>query len=149
MSNAPSPDTGWHVANARRYPRIRRAAKALISSSSRVFLVKERHADGRSFWTLPGGGVRTNETLVGGLRRELLEELCCEPVVRDVVSSFWYVHESTHDVVSLNTVFACHLPSTADPDRSEGIVDSRWVDPTNPPSGTLLQIRQLIDRLEV
>jgi len=37
--------------------RRRRGAKALVATDRRVLLIRERHADGTAFWTLPGGGL--------------------------------------------------------------------------------------------
>ncbi len=41
--------------------RYRTGAKALVTSAAKVLLVRERHADGQPFWTLPGGGVHSHE----------------------------------------------------------------------------------------
>ena len=53
---------------------VRRGSKALITAGDRLLLVKERHADGTSFWTLPGGGVEPAESMEAALRRELAED---------------------------------------------------------------------------
>lgn len=123
--------------------RLRTGAKALVTASERALLVKERHADGSTFWTLPGGGVRDREWPVDGLRRELAEELSCRAVVGDPVADFWYHHQST-DAVTRYEVFACSLLSSPTPALEEGILDSRWVDPESPPATTLPQVRQVI-----
>jgi 8-oxo-dGTP diphosphatase len=146
MSNAPVPAIEPIAETPDHEPRFRRAVRALISSSSGILLVEERHADGRPFWTLPGGGVRSEERLLDGLRRELQEELGCKPVVDDVVSSFLYAHESTRGMVSFNTVFSCRIPSAIAPVRSEGIVDATWADPEDLPPATLPQVQCLLDR---
>lgn len=134
---ADSPDT-----HAR--PSVRRGAKAMISSSSRVLLVRERHSDGRSFWTLPGGGVRPRESLVAGLRRELLEELRCDAVVGEPVAAFWYAHRCSVADASRYTVFSCAVDATVRPARSEGILAAKWVAPGRLPVGTIPQVRRLL-----
>lgn len=53
-------------------PRIRVAA--LIEEAGRVLLVRHLK-EGRSYWMLPGGGVRHGESLHDALVRELKEEL--------------------------------------------------------------------------
>jgi ADP-ribose pyrophosphatase YjhB (NUDIX family) len=123
---------------------IRRGAKAIVSSSSRVLLVRERHSDGETFWTLPGGGVRSQESLVDGLRRELVEELRCDPVVEAPVSSFWYVHRGPPRTCSHYTAFSCSVVAGVCPVRSEGILEVAWVDPAEPPASTLPQVRHLL-----
>jgi 8-oxo-dGTP pyrophosphatase MutT (NUDIX family) len=125
-------------------PSARRGAKALVSSPSRVLLVRERHADGEPFWTLPGGGVHPRERLADAVRRELDEELGCVAVVGDPVSRFWYAHRSSPSKVSVYTVFDCTVASDVQPVRSEGVLESRWVDPDRPPAGTLPQVRNLL-----
>jgi 8-oxo-dGTP diphosphatase len=124
---------------------VRLGAKALVSSSDRVLLVRERHADGRPFWTLPGGGVEPSESLIDALRRELREELRAECVVGGVTSAFWYAHRSPSRPASIYTVFACSLLSPARPVGREGILAARWVDPDRPPAGTLLQVRRVLE----
>jgi 8-oxo-dGTP diphosphatase len=124
--------------------RVRRGAKALIPSSDRYLLVAERHADGSPFWTLPGGGVHPHESLAGGLRRELREELSCGCLVGGRVTRLPYVHSSLDSTVSLYTVFECRLLSEATPVPAEGVVAVRWVDPSDPPATTLPQVRQVL-----
>jgi 8-oxo-dGTP pyrophosphatase MutT (NUDIX family) len=124
--------------------RLRPGAKALVASSDRCLLVEERHADGTPFWTLPGGGVQSHESPVAGLRREVREELSCRCLVGDRVTRHAYVHSSLESTVTLYTVFECRLLSEATPDPTEGVVSVRWVDPADPPPGTLPQVRQTL-----
>jgi len=123
----------------------RAGAKALVTSGTHVLLVRERHVDGSSFWTLPGGGVCAHESPTEGLRRELVEELRCQSRVTDPVSTFWYVHESLEETVSVYTVFECSLLSEPVPNHDEGVFESRWVDPESPPPGTLPQVQYVCE----
>ena len=122
---------------------IRTGAKALVTSASKVLLIKERHADGSPFWTLPGGGVHPTEAQSDGLERELVEELNCSSRVGTPVTQFCYVHDSLESTVSVYTVYETALLSDPVPDTSEGIYDCRWVDPARLPHGTLPQVRHV------
>ncbi|MGM0370900.1 MAG: NUDIX hydrolase [Halobacteriota archaeon] len=144
MSNSLPAAAGLGSAAARPGPSVRRGAKAFITSGSRVLLVRERHADGRGFWTLPGGGARPREPLTDAVRRELDEELDCVAVVGSPVSRFWYAHVSRPSTVSVYTVFDCAVASEVNPVRSEGVLESRWVDPDRPPARTLPQVRHIL-----
>jgi 8-oxo-dGTP diphosphatase len=146
MANQP---TSAESSTAEQLPstiRLRDGAKALITGSEGVLLIKERHADGTPFWTLPGGGVHAHETLAEGLRREMAEELHCTCRVADRVTEFWYAHDSLDGVISRYAVFDCSLLSTITPDDDEGICELRWAPPTDPPAGTLPQVRQVCRR---
>lgn len=129
-------------------PPLRRGAKAVVTSAERVLLVKERHSDGQPFWTLPGGGLRPHESLSDGLRRELSEELDCDALIGPALCGFWYAHRSAAPRVSVYTVFACHVLEDVKPVRREGIVDVRWVSPTDPPPATLLPVRAVLEEVD-
>ncbi|MBX0322672.1 NUDIX domain-containing protein [Halomicroarcula sp. F13] len=123
--------------------RLRDGAKGLVTSASKVLLVRERHADGTPFWTLPGGGVHRSECPTEGLRRELAEELNCRAHIGRPVTTFWYAHDSLDDTVSAYTVFDCALLSEPDADQREGVFECRWVDPETLPASTLPQVRHV------
>lgn len=144
MEDHPAQPTDPAVASDSSTVTVRRGAKALIGSSSRVLLVRERHADGRDFWTLPGGGVQSDESAEEGLRRELVEEIQCPAIVDAPVSEFWYPHRSSPGTVSQYTVFSCSVVSTPQPVRSEGILETAWIDPAKLPPRTLPEIRQFL-----
>lgn len=142
FSSQPTPqrtDTTAATATA-----VRRGAKAVVASASGTLLVKERHDDGRAFWTLPGGGVEAGESPAAGLERELREELRCDSVVGDAVSSFWYAHASSPGVVSRYVVFACRLFSEVQPVWGEGVLDAAWMAPDDLPPTALPQVRYLV-----
>lgn len=136
--------TGEDRADLGRQLSIRRGTKALISMSRRVLLVKEQHADGSSFWTLPGGGVDSDESLVECLARELFEELRCYTLIDEPIATIWYAHLSSQYTFSAYTVFECSLLSTARSNGNEGIEEYKWVLPSDLPSSTLPQVRYLI-----
>lgn len=127
---------------------VRTGAKALFSSRSRVLLVEERRADGSTFWTLPGGGVKPTESLRDGLHRELREELRCAARLSEEVDSCLYRHRTQSDTVTQYTVLAGTLLSPPDPNPSENVVDYEWVDPKHPPEKTLRPIQHVIQDSE-
>lgn len=126
-------------------PKLRYGAKALLSTTERVLIIKERHADGSPFWTLPGGGTEPGESLRETLHRELTEELRCRATVIGPVTSFCYAHSGCSGRMSQYTVFDCRLRSSAIPNVVEGIYESRWVRADQIPTTTLPQVRQLIE----
>ena len=126
-------------------PQVRRGAKALITATDRVLLVKESRSNGTQFWTLPGGGVEPHESPSSALQRELAEELCCRVSVGEQIASFWYAHTSCARTVSVYTVFDCGLVTPTVPNQSEGVLDVRWVRPASLPAGTVLGVRTLIE----
>ena len=128
-------------------PRHRRGAKALVRSQNRVLLVRERHADGDVFWTLPGGGVEPGESPREGLQRELVEELGCGSIVADVCGSFQYAHRSKPDVVSTYTVYETWLLDEPTPNGREGVTEYEWVDPAATPAETLPQVAGMLAEL--
>lgn len=145
MSNFMPATTSLEVPGARSEGVVRRGAKALVSSGSRVLLVRERHDDGRTFWTLPGGGAHPQESLTEALRRECEEELDCWAVVGQHVTEFWYAHHGDSAAVTAYAVFDCAVATEVDPVEAEGVLEARWVDPARPPASTIPQIRQLLD----
>ncbi len=124
---------------------LRRSAKALITAADRVLLIRERHADGATFWTLPGGGLCANETYQDALSRELAEELLCRATIDDPLTELWYAHKSTSNKVSRCRVFRCTPLSSMRPNLVEGVLEHRWVRPNDLPPDTLLPIRYLIE----
>ena len=49
--------------------------QAAIMRGTEILLIRHReHADGRSYWVLPGGGMEAGETEIECVRREVLEE---------------------------------------------------------------------------
>ena len=56
-------------------PRIR--VSAVLRRENGILLVRQEKP-GRQYWLLPGGGVRTGESLMDALLRELSEEIGIE-----------------------------------------------------------------------
>ncbi|WP_276261478.1 NUDIX hydrolase [Haloglomus litoreum] len=123
--------------------RLRTGVKALVTGADRALLVKERHDDGSTFWTLPGGGLRPDERPADGLRRELDEELGCRVLVGEPLTSVWYHHRHT-PAVTCYEVFDCSLLTEPAAERMEGVIGYRWVPFESAPASTLPQVRCLL-----
>lgn len=123
--------------------RLRVGAKALITRADRVLLVEERHADGSTFWTIPGGGVEASESMSDCLRREIEEEIQCSSVVRQVVDGFVY-HHTSRPATTVYAVFDATLGAEPDPNPAEQILDHAWRKPTNLPARTLDPVEHVI-----
>lgn len=126
---------------------VREGAKALISTPRRTLLIKEQHSDGTPFWTLPGGGIRPDESPSNGLIREIVEELQCRPLITEEVAAFWYSHLTSKNRVTFYTVFESYLLSDPSANRKEGVLDWQWVSPDDPPVSTLPQVRYILTRI--
>ena len=127
---------------------VRRGVKALVTSADRVLLVRERHADGTPFWSLPGGGAHPGEPLEEALRREVSEELCCRCVVGEAVDSVWYVHWSLRRQASVYVVLDCRLLDEPTAVDGEGIDEIQWVHPSELPPRTLPQVLSVVREVD-
>lgn len=125
--------------------RVRRGVKALVTTPRRLLLVRERHADGTPFWTLPGGGAHQGEPIAATARRELMEELRSRCRVHGTVDSFWYVHHSIYQTVSVYTVRRCTLLGEPSPAVGE-IHDAQWFRPSDLPPRTLPGVVASLDK---
>lgn len=135
-----------HSVPARTTRRVRKGAKALVAVNDHCLLVKERHADGRPFWTLPGGGLEPGESPTAALRREVLEELCCRVTVEDRVGRFWYAHTRTDVALSQYVVYRCRPRDPPSVNRREGVLGYCWARPSDLPPSTVPQLRRLLER---
>ena len=123
--------------------KLRLGAKGLITARGQVLLIKEQHADGTPFWTIPGGGVETDESLTACLCRELEEEIRCGATVGEVLDSYLYTHTS-RPVTTLYAVFETTLDATPEPNDVEQIIDHAWRPPSDLPAATLEPVADLI-----
>ncbi len=85
----PDPALPAPSSNSRRYPaRPVVGVGGIVIEAGKVLLVKRGHEPLRGYWSVPGGGVNTGETLEIAMRRELREEtgLAVEPLF--IVSVF-------------------------------------------------------------
>lgn len=123
---------------------FRPGVKALVTARGHVLLLQERRSEGAPFWTIPGGGVESGESLTESLHRELQEELQCVVTVGGVVGGCAYAH-LTRPATSVYTVFDVALLSEPDANPAEGIVEYAWFRPEDLPQTTLDPIQQFIE----
>lgn len=128
----------------RRQPRLRTGVKVLITDGPRVMLIEETRPDGSSFWTFPGGGLRSGESPRAGLRREIVEELRCDAEIHDPLARLPYRHATDPRLVTFYTVYRGSLIGEPRPNPAEGVVQYAW---RRPPvsEDTLAPFRQLIN----
>ncbi|QWC20227.1 NUDIX hydrolase [Halorubrum sp. 2020YC2] len=124
---------------------LRVGAKALVTDRDRVLLVKERHGDGSTFWTLPGGGVESGESLSECLRREIDEEIRAPATVGERLGRCVYRHTS-RPTTTVYSVFDATLGARPEPDPAERVLDHAWVAPTELLPTTLDPVERFIDR---
>jgi 8-oxo-dGTP pyrophosphatase MutT (NUDIX family) len=118
--------------NRLRPARLTVGVRALVfDPEGRVCLVRHTYRDG---WFLPGGGVKTGESIVGAMARELIEETGIElpqtpQRVLGVYSSF-QEHKSDHIVVFVLHDWALGATSSAE------IAEVGFFTPDELPDGT-------------
>jgi len=125
---------------------LRLGAKAWLQESGRVLLVKERRLDGSTFWTLPGGGIRSDESIREALQRELMEELRISSSVGSILTSCLYEHESLGNIVSKYFVINCEFDGKPNPNPKEGIMEYCWAWSEDVPQSTLDPFQRLIEK---
>jgi 8-oxo-dGTP diphosphatase len=125
--------------------RLRIGAKALVTAGERVLLIREHHADGTPFWTIPGGGLEPGESLADCLRREIEEEIRCPATVGEPVGSCAYRHTS-RPATTVYAVFDAALRADPDPNPAERVTDHAWREPTDLPEAVLDPVERFIER---
>lgn len=116
----------------------------VLDGDNRVFLVRHSYVAG---WHLPGGGVEVGETVLGALRRELVEEgrieLTETPALHGV---FFNSHVSRRDHVAVYVVR--HFRQDHLPAPNHEIVECGFYDvgalPAETTRGTRLRIAEVL-----
>jgi len=100
-----------------------RAAGVLVADGKILLVNHRKH--GRSYWVLPGGHVRSGETLEQTLIREMKEECDLDVTVGPLVIVHDYINADNHVV---NNTFRIEAGSTDFHVRPEGsLLGARWV----------------------
>lgn len=58
---------------------------AIVRDDQILLIRHTRHATGRSYWIMPGGGIEPGESEAACVRREMQEETCVEVAVRALI----------------------------------------------------------------
>ena len=114
--------------------KVRVSAKAIVIRGGRVLLMRARDAAG-TYYLLPGGGVKSGETLHGAVVRECLEEtgILVRPgearYIRDYIAAnheFSGVNRGFHQVeLMFKCVFIKRAGKAHAPDQSQ--TGSAWI----------------------
>ena len=107
---------------------FRLGAKGIVVRHQQVLLTKERRTNGTTFWTLPGGGVRPDESILTGLKREFREELSVTIATQSLLGTCTYDHASRPTTTSVYFVFDCSLTGQPHPNGRDDIIDAQWKD---------------------
>ena len=106
-----------------------------------MLVVKQATGPFAGHWLLPGGAVERDETVVGGARRELLEETCLSLEDPRLIAVYEVMSDprGTFDIV----LFMYEGTALGEP-KAEAGSEVRWLDPNEPGLHPALR-RQLFD----
>ncbi len=102
---------------------------AVVVRDGKILLVKRANEPNRGKWSVPGGLVRTGETLEDALKREILEELGVEVVVKDVAcvtDEIFYDENRNVEYHYIVIDFFAEIHGT--PRASSDAADVAWID---------------------
>jgi len=97
---------------------------ALVVEDDKLLLVQRGHAPGAGEWALPGGRVRSGETLAEAVVRELAEETGLEGVCGTFVGLAEVIDDDHHSVI---LDYRADLLEFAEPVAADDAADARWV----------------------
>jgi len=111
----------------------------LIIKDSEILLIQ--HSYGSSYWTVPGGGVKTNESLPEAAKREVLGEVGI--VVKNInkLGSVFYDEEYKKDTI---WVFRTDVESSEVKIDELEIVEAKWFPIYNLPEDSSKLLRQYL-----
>lgn len=103
--------------------------RAVIFKEDSILLVRHVHIDRPAFWCFPGGSLELKEDLVGGLKRELIEETGIEIEPLAVLAVQEFKEEKLLEVIFHCRYLSGTLELGSDPDNSGPpvLVAARWV----------------------
>ena len=77
---------------------------AIIRDRDRIFATQRGTGEWKDYWEFPGGKIEPGETAEEALRREILEELDTEIIIREKVTTIEYDYPKFH--LSMECFFA-------------------------------------------
>ena len=101
--------------------------KAIITDGNKVLIVRDVWDEAK--WDLPGGRLHKNETLVEGLKREVLEEMGVEIEIGKLIYAESYIRSRDN----LPTVLLAYSARFLNPEKpfaipSEEIAEAQWIE---------------------
>ena len=108
-------------------PRV--AVGAVVTSESKVLLVKRRDAPGRGLWAIPGGSVELGETLQQAAEREIKEETGLTIRARDSIYTFDVIERDEGGQIQFHYVIIDLIADYVSGDlrADDDACDARWV----------------------
>lgn len=110
--------------------RLRKAARALMFRENKIAIL---NASKLHLHKLPGGGIEKNESIIGGLCREILEETGCR-VIETRELGIVVEYRDTIELLQISYVFtgnvqdSAGMPSFTKKEQDEGF-QLEWLDP--------------------
>lgn len=100
-----------------------RVVAAIIQRDDLTFATQRGYGEWKGWWEFPGGKIEPNERPQDALRREIREELNCEIVVGELLTTVEYDYPTFH--LSMQ----CYLCSLASGDKPQLLEheDARWL----------------------
>jgi 8-oxo-dGTP diphosphatase len=95
----------------------------------RVLLIKRAFPPLQGEWSIPGGGLDVGETILQGIRRELLEETGVAVRVLDQIETFERIMYDDKERVQYHYVildYYCEVES-GEPRAGSDVTDAKWV----------------------
>ena len=107
---------------------IRNSAKALIIEDGRLLAVKVKEADNRTYYVLPGGWQREDESLPDALSREVVDELGLFVIPEELVFLYESVRGDLYRCVEF--VFVCeYIGDMGQMEQHCGeLIEGKWLD---------------------
>ena len=137
-TNRVYPKTGKIVAmsdptdRSRAYPnRPLPAVGAVVFKEDRVLLVRRANPPSKGVWAIPGGSIRTGETLQCAAEREIHEETGVTIRARDPVFVFDAIERDDRGAVKYHYVIVDLLADyvSGEPRAGDDATDARWFTP--------------------
>ena len=117
---------------SRTYPvRPLPAVGAVVFKDDRVLLVRRANPPSEGVWAIPGGSIRTGETLQCAAEREIREETGVTIRARDPVYVFDAIEFDDHGAVRYHYVIVDLLADyvSGAPRAGDDATDARWISP--------------------